>query len=59
MQLYGCVLIPESFQTINASIDGGVPLVVGGKIVAAIGASGGSSAQDGQFVGAGAEALLK
>lgn len=29
-------------------IDGGIPIIVGGRIVGAIGASGGTSAQDGQ-----------
>jgi uncharacterized protein GlcG (DUF336 family) len=38
-------------------VDGGVPLVVGGKVVGAIGASGGTSAQDGQVASAGAAAL--
>src|SRR5688572_30492060 len=38
-------------------VDGGVPLVIGGKIVGAIGASGGTSAQDGQVAAAGAAAL--
>ncbi len=38
-------------------IEGGVPLVVGGKIVGAIGASGGTSQQDGVVAGAGAAAL--
>jgi len=38
-------------------VDGGVPLVVGGKIVGAIGASGGTSAQDGQVAAAGVAAL--
>jgi uncharacterized protein GlcG (DUF336 family) len=38
-------------------VDGGVPLVVGGKIVGAIGMSGGTSAQDGQAAAAGAAAL--
>ena len=37
--------------------DGGVPIVVGGKIIGAIGVSGGSSAQDGQVSQAGANAL--
>ena len=40
-------------------VDGGVPLVMGGKIVGAIGASGGTSAQDGQVAAAGAAALGK
>src|SRR5688572_3870683 len=40
-------------------VDGGLPLVVGGKIVGAIGASGGTSAQDGQVAAAGAAALGK
>jgi glc operon protein GlcG len=39
-------------------VEGGVPLVAGGKIVGAIGVSGGTSAQDGQCAAAGA-ALLK
>ena len=38
-------------------IDGGIPLVVGGKIVGAIGVSGATSAQDGQAAQAGADAL--
>jgi uncharacterized protein GlcG (DUF336 family) len=38
-------------------VDGGVPLVSGGKIVGAIGVSGGTSAQDGQVAAAGAAAL--
>ena len=38
-------------------IEGGVPLMVGGKVVGAIGASGGSAQQDGQVAQAGAAAL--
>ena len=38
-------------------VDGGVPLVVGGKIVGAIGCSGGTSTQDGQCAAAGVNAL--
>jgi uncharacterized protein GlcG (DUF336 family) len=38
-------------------VDGGLPLVVGGKIVGAIGMSGGTSAQDGQAAAAGAAVL--
>ena len=38
-------------------VEGGLPLVVGGKIVGAIGASGGTSQQDGQVAAAGAAAL--
>jgi uncharacterized protein GlcG (DUF336 family) len=38
-------------------IEGGIPLVIGGKIVGAIGASGGSAAQDGQVAKAGTAAL--
>lgn len=38
-------------------VEGGVPLVVGGKIVGAIGCSGGTSTQDGQCAQAGANAL--
>lgn len=37
--------------------DGGVPIVVGGKVIGAIGASGGTGAQDGQTATAGAHAL--
>lgn len=38
-------------------VEGGIPLVVGGKIIGAIGLSGGSSAQDGQVAQAGVTAL--
>ena len=38
-------------------VDGGVPIVLDGKIVGAIGVSGGTSAQDGQCAQAGAAAL--
>ena len=38
-------------------VDGGLPLVVGGKVVGAIGMSGGTSVQDGQAAAAGAAAL--
>jgi uncharacterized protein GlcG (DUF336 family) len=38
-------------------VDGGLPLVMDGKIVGAIGVSGGTSAQDGQCAKPGAEAL--
>ena len=38
-------------------VEGGVPLVIDGKIVGAIGASGGTSAQDGQCARAGAESV--
>ena len=38
-------------------VEGGVPLVAGGKIVGAIGASGGTSQQDGVVAQAGAAAL--
>jgi glc operon protein GlcG len=38
-------------------VEGGVPLVVGGRIVGAIGASGGTSQQDGVVAAAGASAL--
>jgi uncharacterized protein GlcG (DUF336 family) len=38
-------------------VDGGVPLVKAGKIVGAIGLSGGASSQDGQCARAGAESL--
>lgn len=38
-------------------IEGGIPLVIGGKIVGAIGASGGSAPQDGQVAKAGVAAV--
>ena len=38
-------------------IDGGVPLVVGGRVAGAIGLSGGASSEDGQCARAGAAAL--
>ena len=38
-------------------VDGGLPLLVGGRIVGAIGLSGGTSAQDGQCAQAGVDAL--
>jgi uncharacterized protein GlcG (DUF336 family) len=40
-------------------IEGGIPLVVGGKIIGACGVSGGSAPQDAQVCKAGAEALPK
>jgi glc operon protein GlcG len=39
-------------------VEGGTPLVIGEKIVGAIGVSGGTSAQDGQCAKAGVDALL-
>jgi glc operon protein GlcG len=39
-------------------IEGGVPLVINGEIVGGIGASGGSSDQDGVVAGAGAAVLI-
>lgn len=38
-------------------LEGGVPLIAGGKIVGAIGAGGGTGQQDGQVAGAGATAV--
>jgi glc operon protein GlcG len=38
-------------------VEGGVPLLVGGKIAGAIGVSGGTSAQDGQCAQAGVKAI--
>jgi uncharacterized protein GlcG (DUF336 family) len=38
-------------------VEGGIPLVLDGKIVGAIGVSGGTSQEDGQCAKAGAEAL--
>jgi glc operon protein GlcG len=43
--------------TAAVPIEGGLPLVVGGAIVGAIGVSGGTSAQDGQCADAGVRAL--
>jgi uncharacterized protein GlcG (DUF336 family) len=39
------------------AVEGGVPIVVGGRIVGAIGVSGATSAQDGQVAQAGARAV--
>ena len=39
-------------------VDGGVPLIVDGKLIGAIGVSGGSSVQDGQVANAGQPACL-
>ncbi len=39
------------------AIEGGVPIIEGGKIIGAIGASGGSSVQDGQVAQAGASVI--
>lgn len=41
------------------TLEGGEPLIVGGKVVGAIGVSGGSTTQDGQVARAGAETLVK
>jgi uncharacterized protein GlcG (DUF336 family) len=38
-------------------VEGGLPILVGGRIVGAIGASGGTSAQDGQVAKAGADSV--
>lgn len=38
-------------------VDGGFPIIMGGKIVGAIGASGGSSTQDSQVAKAGADSV--
>jgi uncharacterized protein GlcG (DUF336 family) len=43
--------------TAAVPIEGGLPLVVGGAIVGAVGVSGGTSAQDGQCAEAGVRAL--
>jgi len=40
-------------------VEGGIPLVLGGKMIGAIGVSGVTSAQDGQIAKAGAESLGK
>jgi uncharacterized protein GlcG (DUF336 family) len=38
-------------------IDGGVPIIVDGKVIGAVGASGGTGAQDGQVAKAGASSV--
>jgi glc operon protein GlcG len=38
-------------------LEGGLPLVSGGKIIGAIGASGGTAQQDGQVAKAGADTI--
>jgi len=38
-------------------VEGGLPIMMGGKIVGAVGLSGGTSAQDGQCAKAGADAV--
>ena len=38
-------------------VDGGLPIVVGGRVVGAIGVSGGTSTQDGQVAAAGIAAV--
>ena len=40
-----------------SAIEGGVPIIAGGKIIGAIGVSGGSAVQDGQIAGAGAAVI--
>jgi uncharacterized protein GlcG (DUF336 family) len=40
-----------------SAIEGGVPIIEGGKIIGAIGVSGGSSVQDGQVASAGAAVI--
>ncbi|HUH65607.1 MAG TPA: heme-binding protein [Syntrophales bacterium] len=40
-----------------SAIEGGVPIIEGGKIIGAIGVSGGSAAQDGQVATAGAKII--
>jgi uncharacterized protein GlcG (DUF336 family) len=46
------------FSLIDANwSEGGVPIIVNGKLIGAIGASGGTQAQDGQVARAGADAV--
>ena len=40
-------------------VDGGMPLIVDGKLIGAVGASGGSSTQDGQVANAGTAGLRR
>ena len=40
-----------------SAIEGGVPIIENGKIIGAVGVSGGSSVQDGQVAGAGAAVI--
>jgi glc operon protein GlcG len=39
-------------------VEGGIPIIVGGKLIGAVGASGGSSDQDGHTAQAGADSLI-
>jgi uncharacterized protein GlcG (DUF336 family) len=41
------------------SVEGGIPIVIDGKIVGAIGVSGGTSPQDGQCARAGVDAAVQ
>jgi uncharacterized protein GlcG (DUF336 family) len=38
-------------------VEGGIPIIVGGKVIGAVGASGGTSDQDGHTAQAGANAM--
>lgn len=40
-----------------STVEGGLPLIVGGKVIGGIGVSGGTAPQDGQSAKAGADAL--
>lgn len=52
----GAGLVLLTIDDVIAS-EGGIPIVIGGKIVGAIGCSGGTSPQDGQACQAGVDAL--
>ena len=47
-------VLPVDEDVGAVAVEGGVPLMMGGRIVGAIGASGGTSQQDGQTAAAGA-----
>jgi uncharacterized protein GlcG (DUF336 family) len=57
----GLIATPDGIRLLALAgavpVEGGVPLIVDGKIVGAIGASGGTSAQDGQVAAAGVAGL--
>jgi glc operon protein GlcG len=60
LALENAVKANVNYMTLDgiSALEGGVPIIEDGKIIGAIGVSGGTSAQDGQIAGAGA-ALIK
>jgi uncharacterized protein GlcG (DUF336 family) len=47
----------EGTRVLRIPVDGGLPIMMGGKVVGGIGVSGGTSAQDGQVAKAGVDAV--